>query len=156
MNQWTRLHLKRLVAFFVLVLSFALPPGGVQAKELVKLNVGALTISGHAKIFVAKERGFFADEGLDVNLALFTSSSDIITALRAEKLDICATRISALLSYIARGQDALLLGGEMSDDSMYITTLENAGTIKSVEDFKGKRVAVVRTAIDETSQCVIF
>jgi NitT/TauT family transport system substrate-binding protein len=141
---------KRLGAFFALVLAFVLLPGVAGAKDLTKLNVGALTITGHAKIFVAKERGFFEDEGLDVDLALFTSSSDIVTALRADKLDVCATGVSALLSHIARGEDALLIGGEMSDDSSYITTLENAGAIKSIDDFKGKRVAVVRTAIGET------
>ena len=144
-SQWQRLG-----TFFALMLAFIFLPGGAGAKELTKLNVGALTITGHGKIFVAKERGFFEDEGLDVELALFTSSSDIVTALRAGKVDVCATGISALLSHIARGEDALLIGGEMSDDSSYITTLENVGTIKSVEDFKGKKIAVVRTAIGET------
>jgi NitT/TauT family transport system substrate-binding protein len=143
-------YFKRLTVFLAFAAALVLPLVSAQAQNLVKLNVGAMPITGHAKVFVAKERGYFESEGLDVELALFTSSSDAIAAFRAGKLDIVATGISALLSHISWGMDALLVGGQMGNNSMYITTTENAGTLKSVDDFKGKKVAVVRTDIGET------
>ena len=142
-------YLKRLGALAALLASFFLASGGALADEKTKLIVGVLSITGHAKMFVAQEQGFFAKENLEVELPLFTSSSDIIAAFRAEKLDVAATGVAALLSHISHGQDAVIIAGAMGQDSMYITRAENAHTIKSLEDVRGKKVAVVRTAIGD-------
>jgi NitT/TauT family transport system substrate-binding protein len=105
-----------------------------------------MPITGHAKFFVAKERGIFAEEGLDVELAIFTSGADGIAAFRAEKLDAGAFGTATPLAHISRGEDALIIAGIMGQDSMYITTPEKADTVKSVADLKGKKIAVVRLA----------
>lgn len=39
------------------------------------LKVGYLPVTGHAKFFVAKEQGLFAQEGLDVELIEFVNSA---------------------------------------------------------------------------------
>jgi NitT/TauT family transport system substrate-binding protein len=105
-----------------------------------------MPITGQAKFFVAKERGLFAEEGLDVELAIFTSGADGIAAFRAEKLDAGAFGTATPLAHISRGEDALIIAGIMGQDSMYITTPEKAAAITSVKDLKGKKIAVVRLA----------
>jgi NitT/TauT family transport system substrate-binding protein len=134
------------LAAILLALLLAVPLAPASAAEPIRLVVGAMPITGHAKFFVAKERGIFAEEGLDVELAIFTSGADGIAAFRAEKLDAGAFGTATPLAHISRGEDALIIAGIMGQDSMYITTPEKAGTVKSVADLKGKKIAVVRLA----------
>jgi NitT/TauT family transport system substrate-binding protein len=132
-------------AGWLLALSLLLP-APARAAELVRLNVGAMPITGHAKFFVAKERGFFAEEGIDAEISLFTSGADAAAAFRAEKLDAGAFGVATSLAHIARGFDALIIAGVMGQDSQYITKPENAGSITSARDFRGKKIATVRLA----------
>jgi NitT/TauT family transport system substrate-binding protein len=134
----------RLALLLLPALLFAAAPA--LGAEPAKLVVGAMPITGQAKFFVAKERGIFAEEGLDVELAIFTSGADGIAAFRAEKLDAGAFGTATPLAHISRGEDALIIAGIMGQDSMYITTPENADAVKSVKDLKGKKIAVVRLA----------
>ena len=41
-----------------------------------KINVGALRFTSHAASFVAMERGYFKDEGLDVSFKFFQARAD--------------------------------------------------------------------------------
>ncbi len=111
-----------------------------------ELKVGYLPVTGHAKFFVAKERGFFAAEGLDVELIEFVNSADGLNAIVAGKLDIGAFGTTAPLSHIAKGTELRILGGIMGEDAALIATEANAGRIKRVGDLKGNKVATVRMA----------
>ncbi|MDD5348979.1 MAG: ABC transporter substrate-binding protein [Chthoniobacteraceae bacterium] len=117
---------------------------GVQAAETVK--VGYLPVTGHAKFFIAKEEGFFKEEGLDVELSEFTNSADGLAALRAGKLDLGAFGTTAPLVHIAKGADIRIIGGVMGEDAAIVTTAEKAPSIQKITDLKGKKVATVRLA----------
>lgn len=56
----------------------------------VSLRLGYLPTSGHALEFIAKEKGFFAEQGLDVELFEFSNSAEGHNALLAKKLDLIA------------------------------------------------------------------
>ena len=114
--------------------------------NLVALKVGHLPVTGHAKFFIAKEEGFFKAEGLDVELVEFANSADGLAALRAGKLDLGAFGTTAPLVHISTGADIRIIGGVMGEDAAIIATPENAKTIKTVADLKGKKVATVRLA----------
>lgn len=111
-----------------------------------KVTVGYLPVTGHAKFFVAKEQGFFAQEGIDVELIEFANSADGLNALRAGKLDIGAFGTTAPLIHISKGADLRIIGGVMGEDAAIITTQANSTAIKKVTDLKGKKVATVRLA----------
>ncbi len=110
------------------------------------LKVGYLPVTGHAKFFVAKEQGFFAKEGLDVELIEFVNSADGLNALVAGKLDIGAFGTTAPLAHIAKGTDLRILGGIMGGDASLIATPDKAAKIKTVADLKGQKIATVRMA----------
>ena len=130
---------------FTTVIGLALALGNwVKAADTLK--VGHLPVTGHAKFFVAKEEGFFKDEGLDVELVEFANSADGLAALRAGKLDLGAFGTTAPLVHISKGADIRIIGGVMGEDAAIITTAEKAATIKSVADLKGKKIATVRLA----------
>ena len=114
--------------------------------NLVALKVGHLPVTGHAKFFIAKEEGFFKAEGLDVELVEFANSADGLAALRAGKLDLGAFGTTAPLVHISKDADIRIIGGVMGEDASIIATPENAKTIKTVADLKGKKVATVRLA----------
>jgi len=114
--------------------------------NLISLKIGHLPVTGHAKFFIAKEEGFFKAEGLDVELMEFANSADGLAALRAGKLDLGAFGTTAPLVHIAKGADIRIIGGVMGEDAAIFTTAENAKTIKTIADLKGKKVATVRLA----------
>ncbi len=122
----------------------ALAAGPAAGAE--KVRIGYLPVTGHAKFFVAQEQGFFAKEGLDVELVEFVNSADGLNALVAGKLDLGAFGTTAPLVHISRGTDLKIIGGVMGEDAAIITTVEKAAAIKGVSDLRGRKVATVRLA----------
>lgn len=131
-----------LVGLAALSVAVSWTPG--HAAEAARL--GYLPVTGHAKFFVAKEQGFFAKEGLDVELIEFVNSADGINAIRADKLDVGAFGTTAPLAHIAKGADLRIIAGIMGEDASIITTAANAAKVKTIADLKGKKVATVRLA----------
>jgi len=120
--------------------------GAARAENLEKLRIGYLPVTGHAKFFVAKEQGFFAKEGFDVELVEFVNSADGINALKAGKIDVGAFGTTAPLVHISKGTDLRIIGGIMGEDAAIVTTPDKARTLKSVADLRGKKIATVRLA----------
>jgi NitT/TauT family transport system substrate-binding protein len=110
------------------------------------LKVGYLPVTGHAKFFVAKEQGYFAKEGLDVELIEFQNSADGLNAVVAGKLDIGAFGTTAPLAHISKGTPLKIIGGIMGEDASIVTTAPNAAAVKTVADLRGKKIATVRMA----------
>ena len=110
------------------------------------LKIGYLPATGHGKIFVAQERGYFAEEGLKVELVEFINSADGIAAIRAGKIDVGGFGTVAPLLQISTGADLRIIGGLMGEDAAIVTTPEKAESLKKVTDLKGKKVATIRLA----------
>lgn len=119
---------------------------GIGNAAAESLKVGYLPVTGHAKFFVAKEQGLFAQEGLDVELVEFQNSADGLNAVVAGKLDIGAFGTTAPVAHIAKGAKLKIIGGIMGGDAALIATPANAGKIAGVADLKGKKIATVRMA----------
>ncbi len=109
-----------------------------------KILLGHLPVTGHAKFYVACEEGFFAAEGLDVELIDFSNSADGLSALNSGKLDLGAFGTVAPLVYIAAGADIRILAGVMGEDGFLVMTPENAAGFTGIKDLKGMTIATVR------------
>ncbi len=114
---------------------------GAETKEI---RLGYLPTSGHALTFVAKEQGFFADQGLDVQLSQFPNSADGYNALTAGKLDVIAMGSTAPAVYIAKGNDLKYIGGLMGEGAAAVVKRDRASELGSINDFNGKTIATVR------------
>jgi len=110
------------------------------------IRVGYLPVTGHAKIFIAKEKGFFSEEKIDAELVEFINSADGLTALRSGKIDVGAFGTTAPLVHIGQGADLRIIGGIMGEDAAIVTRPELAQSIRSVVDLKGRKLATVRLA----------
>lgn len=135
------MQMKRLTLALTTMLLATRPALAVE-----KLRIGYLPVTGHAKFFVAKEQGFFAQEGLDVELVEFVNSADGINALNAGKIDVGAFGTTAPLVHISKGTDLRIIGGVMGEDAAIVTAADKVGAIKGVADLRGKKVATVRLA----------
>ena len=85
----------------------ALPVLGTPVLANTKLNVGALRFTSHAASFVAFERGYFAEEGLDVEFRFFEAAQPMAVAIASGDADYAVTAISGGLISLAekrRGQ----------------------------------------------------
>jgi len=118
----------------------------VRVGAAESLKVGHLPVTGHAKFFVAKEEGFFKQEGLDVDLIEFANSADGLAALRAGKLDLGAFGTTAPLVHISKGADIRIIGGVMGEDAAIVVRPDHVASIKTIANLRGKKVATIRLA----------
>ncbi|MGH3585456.1 MAG: ABC transporter substrate-binding protein, partial [Pseudonocardia sp.] len=78
-------------------------PGGADGKTV---NVGVVQLPIFAPIFVADAKGYFADEGLTVNVQNVKSGQDAIPLAASGKLDAVLAGFSAgMFSAIQSGLD---------------------------------------------------
>ncbi|HEX3032761.1 MAG TPA: ABC transporter substrate-binding protein [Bacillota bacterium] len=112
--------------------------------ELKKFKVGYLPTPGHVLYFVAQEKGFFKEQGLDVELFRFTNSGEGLNAIKSGKLDAGSFGTSAPLAFIAKGADFTIIGGQQSEGAGIIAQPEKAAQFQELSNFKGKKVATVR------------
>jgi NitT/TauT family transport system substrate-binding protein len=110
------------------------------------LKVGYLPVTGHGKFFVAKEQGFFAQEGLEVALIEFQNSADGLNAIVAGKLDTGAFGTTAPIAHTAKGSKLRIIGGIMGEDTSIIAKPENAAAFAQLKNLKGRKIATVRMA----------
>lgn len=82
-----------------------------------KINVGALRFTSHAASFVAFERGYFADAGLDVEFKFFQAAQPMAVAVASKDVDYAVTAISGGLISLAEKGAAKVIGGALSEES---------------------------------------
>ena len=136
--------MKRLLALLVL-LTLTVTSTGFAA-ELKKLKIGYLPTSGHLLYFVAKEKGYFQQEGLDVELARFTNSGEGLTAIKTGKLDAGSFGTSAPLVFIDKGADFAIFGGQMGEGHGLVAKPDKAERFKDLKNFKGATIGAIRLA----------
>ncbi|WP_428539431.1 ABC transporter substrate-binding protein [Profundibacter sp.] len=81
-----------------------------------KLKVGALRFTSHAASFVAFERGYFTDEGLDVEFEFFQAAQPMAVAIASGDVDYAVTAISGGLISLAEKGAAKVIGGALSEE----------------------------------------
>ncbi|WP_265445460.1 ABC transporter substrate-binding protein [Acetivibrio straminisolvens] len=115
-------------------------------KELKKFNIGYLASPGHVLYFVAKEKGYFEEEGLDAELFLFTNSGEGLNAISSGKVDVGSFGTAAPLTFISKGTDFVIFGGQQTEGHGIVALPEKAKELTDLNSFKGKTVATVRLA----------
>ncbi len=94
----------------------ALPVIGSPVLANTAINVGALRFTSHAASFVAFERGYFAEEGLDVNFRFFEAAQPMAVAIASGDADYAVTAISGGLISLAEKGAAKVIGGALSEE----------------------------------------
>ncbi len=104
---------------------------------------GYLPSNGDALIFIAKEEGFWDQEGLNVELYQFTKGTEGYNALFGNKLDTVGAGTSDPATYIAQGADITIIGGLMSEGQFLVTAPEDAKDLADLNNWQGKKIATI-------------
>ena len=135
--------MKRIIVLTLLLASMA---ANVIAADLPKLRVGYVPEPAHGLYFVAKEKRYFKEEGVDVELFQFGSAAEGMAALKADKLDVGTFGTTAPLLFISKGSDFTFFGGMMIGGQAIITRPEKLAELsgKDLKVYKGKKIGLVK------------
>jgi NitT/TauT family transport system substrate-binding protein len=132
------------LAIFSLLLSLSL--GSSCTKKQQKVRIGYLAINLSLPFFVALEKGYFTQAGVEVEPVEYTTADQLTNALLARNIDITAnTSTSTFLGTIEQspgfGQIYMI---SFHDEANYLDALlvKKGSNIKRVEDLKGKKIGI--------------
>ena len=98
-----------------------------------------------SSIAIAIEKGYYEEEGLNVTQQPFGGGfPEIMPALSKGTIDVVPYGSIPACTYIAQGDDLVIIGGTVLDGSECVTLAENKDSYKKAEDFKGKKIACFR------------
>jgi NitT/TauT family transport system substrate-binding protein len=124
--------------------------GLAQADDVHKAKVGVLRLSSSAPVFVAQDKGYFRDAGLDIELKFFDAAQPIAVATTSGDIDFGITAFTAGLYNLA-GKGTLKVIGGMSREKAgfpligyFASNNAFAAGLKTPKDLAGKRVAVTQ------------
>lgn len=104
---------------------------------VVKLNI--VTWPGYGPIYLAKEKGFFKEEGVDVDCQIQENTQARNAALVSGETDLIGITLESIVLANAQGLPMQVVG--ISDISNGGDGIIAKNDISSVKDLKGKRVA---------------
>lgn len=81
-----------------------------------KITVGALRFTSHSGTFIAQERDYFAQAGLDVELKFFQAAQPMAVAIASGDVDYAITAISGGLVSLADKGAIKVIGGALSEE----------------------------------------
>src|SRR6202048_2511814 len=125
--------------------------GLARADDPLKAKVGVLRLSSSAPVFIAQDKGYFREAGLDIELKFFdaaqpiavaTTSGDIdfgITAFTAGLYNLAGERTLQVICGLSRDKAGYPLIGYFASNNAYVAGL------KTPKDLAGKRIAVTQT-----------
>jgi NitT/TauT family transport system substrate-binding protein len=136
-----------LVIFTALLVVF---PSTVQSQsETVKL--GDLSAISNAAIYIAVEKGFFKEQGVNSDISSFASAAKMVPALVAGELEVSVGSASAgLFNAVAQQAPFRIVadkGQAREGFGFSLLTvrkdLVDSGQVKSFKDLKGKKIAIL-------------
>ncbi|MFT4120893.1 ABC transporter substrate-binding protein [Bradyrhizobium sp.] len=124
--------------------------GAAQAGDVLKARIGVLRLSSSAPVFIAQDKGYFREAGLDVELKFFDAAQPIAVATTSGDVDFGVTAFTAGLYNLA-GKGVLKVIGGMSREKAgypligyFASNNAYAAGLKTPKDLAGKRVAVTQ------------
>lgn len=124
--------------------------GIARADEALKAKVGVLRLSSSAPVFIAQEKGYFRDAGLDIELKFFDAAQPIAVATASGDIDFGITAFTAGLYNLAGKGTLKVIGGMSRDKAGYpligyfASNNAYASGLRTPKDIAGKRIAVTQ------------
>ncbi len=137
------LRFRRCAVTFLLTVAWlvwAIFPAGAQVKRKVVFGVPVTPPNVvHIPPYVANDMGFFAEQGIEVDIVTFEGGVGTVRGSVAGGLDITATSADPAIAAAAKGAGTKVIGNysHKLSQSMLVQ-----GDIKSCKDLKGRKVGV--------------
>jgi ABC-type nitrate/sulfonate/bicarbonate transport system substrate-binding protein len=125
---------------------FATAPAAAQDQKLAPLKVGVLKMAALTNPWVAKERGIFQKNGIDVTLIEFRTGNEAIAAHRGGSVDIVLSIPGTAMTAVERGFDLVAIAqNEIAQskgpDTGSVQVLKDS-PYQKLADLAGKKIAV--------------
>lgn len=124
--------------------------GSARAEEALKARIGVLRLSSSAPVFIAQDKGYFREAGLEVELKFFDAAQPIAVATTSGDVDFGVTAFTAGLYNLA-GKGVLKVIGGMSRErpgfpliGYFASNAAYVSGLKTPRDLAGKRVAMTQ------------
>ncbi len=117
-----------------------------EARELTSVSLQLLWKHQFqfAGYYIAREKGYYADEGLDVTIHEFSPDTDLVGDVLSGKRQFAVGRSSILIDK-ARDRDIVALFAAFQNSPLMLLSLESAG-IREPRDLKGRNVMLTHHA----------
>lgn len=139
-----------ILAVGLLVVALAVPSVATgQSAQRTKIRVVHVPVLIFAPLYVAIERGYFAQQGLEVELVSTPGGVSSFVVLASGRAEVVVGGLgAALFNAVARGLDFKVVGPVHMEKPPVSTPLVvskkayDSGQIRTVRDLRGKRVSV--------------
>src|SRR6266508_279511 len=111
------------------------------------VRIAHSTWVGYGPLYIARDKGFFSKNGVDVDLIVMEDPKERFPTLMADKIQMIASTVDTALLYMKK-----------PDDFQYVVAIDDSNggdgivankDIKTVADLKGKSVAVNEGSVSE-------
>lgn len=122
-----------------------MPGRDARSQGRTAIAFGFTAVTDFATVFVAKEEGFFARRGLDVEPRFIPLNPSIPAAIQSSSLQMGGPTPSVFLQGVEGGLDHVVVagGGSTSKSATGVGLVARAGSgIKSAKDCMGRRIGV--------------
>jgi ABC-type nitrate/sulfonate/bicarbonate transport system substrate-binding protein len=130
---------KILAASFICLLCFVGVARSQSKPERLRIGYAARAVA-HSVPYVAKEAGFFAEEGINAEI-IHTAGSIAPMALVANEVDMTIMSAYLMIPVSTQSRDVVMVGGFSRYATMVLVARPD---IKSAQDLKGKIVGIQR------------
>lgn len=129
--------MKQLVLVFGLLLLIC-----ANGNAAERIRIGYSSISGsYIGIWVAHDAGIFQKEGLDDQIILIPSGSQLAQVTVAGEVDVGSLNGSSIMAAALKGADMKIIGNSVNK---MIFSIFSRPEIKTVQGLKGKKIGVTR------------
>jgi NitT/TauT family transport system substrate-binding protein len=125
-----------------------LPKGSASSSNtanLVPATIGTTTWIGNTAIYIAEGKNFFRDAGLNLTVRTFGTVAESFPAFAVGQIQGLTPVTSEVVSLAAQGTDYRIVA--VMDTSSGADVILAQSGISTVEDFKGKQIAVQRGGV---------
>ncbi|MBI1173422.1 ABC transporter ATP-binding protein [bacterium] len=119
-----------------------------RAEDHLKIMLDWFVNPDHAPIIVARQRGYFKDEGLDVDIIAPADPADPPKMVAAGQVDLAVGYQPQLYLQEAAGLPVVRVGA-LVDNPLYCVMVDAAGPVATLSDLKGRRIGFSVPGIEE-------
>lgn len=121
---------------------------GVHAQELTKASIALLRLSSSGPVFIALEKGWFREAGVDLSLKEFQAAAQVPLAIVSGDADFGTTAFTAGFYNLAAKGGVKVIAAQSAERpgfALNVIAVTNAAWdagVRSIKDLAGKRVAM--------------
>lgn len=130
------------------ILAAILATGPAGAADKITLMLDWFVNPDHGPIIIAQENGYFADEGLDVEIVAPADPADPPKMVAAGKADLAVTYQPQLHLQVQEGLPLVRVGTLIATPLNCLLVLDD-GPITSIADLKGRRIGFSVAGVEE-------